>query len=145
MINYIKNTMPKPNNNNQGFTLVEVMIALLLLLAMSLGTLMGLSKTMQHLSRTQYKNEAKQVANHYLAQALAKSYEDLAVAATPRFETTRFWGESNKTFFIEQTVTEPFTDEAKKIEVKVLWAIIDGNEESLTMSSVKGNRLLEAE
>ncbi len=131
--------MQKKSPNNSGFTLIEVMVALVLLLIMSLGTLLGLMKTMHSINRNQYREEAKQIAQLKLDETLARPYADIANVTTTT-NAIRVWGESEKTFTITETVNETFANEGKTISVIVSWEIISGNTESITVTSLRGNR-----
>lgn len=118
-----------PTEKNQyGFTLIEVMVAMILLLIMSLGTLAGLHMTYHRLYKNQYLGEAKEVSRQVMEEAMSTPFDQLNSKTN---STIRFFGNSNKTFTWKRTITHAanHTGTAKVCRVAVSWYIISGGQQ----------------
>ncbi len=121
------------------------MIALLVLLVMSLGTLAGMHMTYHRMYKNQYLEQAKSVARILLEEAVNTPYADLG--STTLLPTTgstnRFFGNSAKAFSWTRTIGNLTGFGAgatgQLCSVTVTWTMADGNSYTYNSSTILGD------
>jgi type IV pilus assembly protein PilV len=120
--------------NKSGFTLLEVLVAVVILTVGLLGLMQTVIYALNHNLTTQLRQEATLVADQVLSLERAKPYSeitapvyDIAIVdfnALPTEVTNstvdRLVNGSNKTFTVVETVRSP-TPQSKSIEIAVSW------------------------
>ena len=104
--------------NNRGFTLVEVMIAMLVLLVGLLGSLAGVMAAADYNLGNALRNEAIKIAQEQLENLRVGRYDALAAAAGT-IQVQRQVRKALHTFQVETTVTP--SDSITQIGVTVQW------------------------
>jgi len=109
--------------NNKGMTLIEIMIALVILLISSLALMqtasLGITMNVQNVLR----DEAVNVAEIEMNDLRSRPFDNIASAATTTVVSRNFRG-----FTVDYTVTPTVTDinassqQSKQISVSVAWS-----------------------
>jgi type IV pilus assembly protein PilV len=116
-------------NNNSGFTLIEFLVAMLILMVGLLGMLSGINLAISQNLETVFRNEAITVADELMMKTKTNLYSDIiTIPATsmPSEFTTRQIRGISKNYTVTQavqTVTSSATSpsRSKEIVVKVIW------------------------
>lgn len=120
--------------NNKGFTLLEVLVAVVILTVGLLGLMQTVIYALNHNLTAQLRQEATLVADQVMSVEKAKPYDDITAPVFDENVTnfvdldtvktnstvTRSVNGANKTFTVVQTVRSP-TPLSKSIEVEVTW------------------------
>ena len=120
--------------NKSGFTLLEVLVAVVILTVGLFGLMQTVIFALNHNLTTQLRQEASLVADQVMSVEKAKPYSDIAAPdfdgsitdfdALPTEVTNstvdRLVNGSSRTFTVVQTVRSP-TAQSKNIEVVVSW------------------------
>ncbi|HJV66708.1 MAG TPA: prepilin-type N-terminal cleavage/methylation domain-containing protein [Geomonas sp.] len=70
-------------NNNAGFTLIEVMVAILIMVVGMFGLLEALSASVQHNTRNQLRDEGIRVGERYMSMLRGKTFTAYSASYTP--------------------------------------------------------------
>jgi type IV pilus assembly protein PilV len=76
-------TVPALQRDNSGFTLIEVMMAILILMVGMLGLLQAINLALEVNMRNQVREEAVYVANQVMSEMRGGGFDNISVAATP--------------------------------------------------------------
>jgi len=120
--------------NNRGFTLLEVLVAVVILTVGLLGLMQTVNYALEHNLTAQLRQEATLVADQEMSVEKAKPYADIMAPdfdkdiadfnALPTVVTNstvdRLVNGSNRSFVVVKTVRSP-TPQSKNIEVMVSW------------------------
>ena len=135
---HIKNTRQK------GFSLIEVMIALVILLIGSLATLGGLNLSQLQQMRNMHTEEAKNIIRQLNSEVQTTSYNNIKSLDTSG-TALRIIGTKHKTFSwtreIKGISTTGIDDNLGEVIITtVSWqTLADNNIESLTNTTIRGN------
>jgi len=72
-------------SNNRGFTLIEFLVAIVILMVGMLGLLQAVNLALNHNLQNQMRNEAVIVADEEMAKEMAKGYDQALVSPTNYF------------------------------------------------------------
>lgn len=120
--------------NKSGFTLIEVLVAVVILTVGLLGLMQTVIYALNHNLTAQLRQEATLVADQVMSMEKAKPYSKITA---PSFDSTKVTYETlpmqitdtvvtrtvngaDKTFAVRKTVRSP-TPQSKNIEVMVSW------------------------
>lgn len=106
--------------NNQGFTLIEAIIATLLLSVMMLWSVQGMIGTYQYASRNHLRDEAVRLAGEELTDARNTPYATLAAGTTTR-TVQRQIRSYDVTYTITEVVATALANIAYSIQITVVW------------------------
>jgi type IV pilus assembly protein PilV len=120
--------------NNKGFTLLEVLVAVVILTVGLLGLMQTVNYALNHNLTAQLRQEATLVADQVMSMEKARPYDDITAPdfdedivdfnALPTEVTNstvnRLVNGANRMFTIVQTVRSP-TPQSKNIEITVSW------------------------
>lgn len=108
---------------SNGFTLTELVVAILIITIGMLGLLEALNVAGDHLLRTELRDESLRVGEKYLNQQKAKPFDLLSTSYGVRYEPSRVRG-SDKPYSVEME-TEVLSNNpvaaTKEVRVVVRW------------------------
>jgi len=109
-------------DKNGGFTLVEFLVALVILMVGMLGLLQSVNIAMDKNLETVFRNEAISVADTLMITKRAKTFDALSTTvASPAWTSTPISVRGVlKNYSTQVIVTQP-TDRSKQIVVNVAW------------------------
>lgn len=130
----------KSIRNNSGFTLVEVMMAMLIAVIGMFGVLETISVTLQHNLKNELRNEAVKVGERYMTELRGKNFGRYSDAYTTFRSTSKVRGVS-KDYTVERTTEDLALDETgspttKRLEVVVKWAFRNTSSQNRVVSVV---------
>lgn len=112
-------SQPTSNKNNGGFTLVEVMVAIVIMAVGMLGVLQSINVSLQHNLKNELRNEAIRIGERYMAEFRGSDFDSLTDAYTDVTVESKFRA-ATKTFTVERS-TEALSADARKVTVEVKW------------------------
>jgi len=118
--------------NEQGFSLVEFLVAIVILAVGLLGLLQCINLAMAKNLENMHRGEAIMLADDWMMQKRSMPFLALTTART--FPLERRTRGVSKSYTVQETIT-PFTVKSKKIDVNVSWTS-KGNAYSHTISTV---------
>lgn len=113
--------------NNRGFTLIEFMIASMILMVGLLGMLQGINVAVDKSMENVFRNEALLVADDMMMAKRAKSFASLSTTTgSPDFTSSgpRFTRGVYKNYSVQQIVTSKTGNDvtgAKEVIINVKW------------------------
>ncbi|GAC1450074.1 MAG: hypothetical protein PVSMB11_11350 [Desulfuromonadaceae bacterium] len=118
-------TVITSNNNNDGFTLVEVMVAIVIMMVGMLGLLEAINVAMAHNLRNHLREEAVLVGEKHMNILRAKPFDKLSTVYGTRTELSKVRG-TGKPYSVDMNATwlshDPVTP-SKQLDVTVSWTI----------------------
>ena len=127
-------TMSPPGDG--GFTLVEVLVAMVITLVALMGLLQSVQIVNETNLRNQMREEAVQVGGMYLNSLMAADYSQTAADTPMRYSSaTRLRGLTSK-YYVDTVRTRIGTSNSKNAVVTVSWRFKTFST-SLQMSSIK--------
>lgn len=118
------------NKNNSGFTLIEVLVAIVIMMVGMLGLLQSINIAMEYNLKNHLRDEAVFVGEKYMNIQRGKAFDLLSTVPLPsgntystRYEPSKIRG-TGKPYNIEMSVQDLSTDAAtpsKQITVVVKW------------------------
>lgn len=112
--------MPQSISNKYGFTLVEIMVAMVIMMVGLLGMLHSLNIAMEHNLRNHLRDEAVSVADEQLNELKIKPYDNLSAAYAVKLVPSRIRGVGKNYSVV--TTTEPVGANARAVAVRVAWS-----------------------
>jgi len=106
--------------NNKGFTLIEVLVASIILTVSMLGTLQAITFSMQHNLNNYSRDESVRIAEERMNELRDTSFTALASGSSV---VTRKYKNVTRTFNVNWTVTSLSTN-SFAIQVVVNWTIL---------------------
>jgi type IV pilus assembly protein PilV len=113
------------NKNNRGFTLTEVMVAILIMMVGMLGLLEAINVAMAYNLRNHLRDEAVYVGEKYMNIQRAKPFDLLSTTYGTRYEPSKVRG-TGKLYSVDMKVTDLSTDAvtpSKQLDVTVSWTL----------------------
>lgn len=111
--------------NNDGFTLVELMVAMIIMAVGMLGVLETINVSLQHNLKNELRNEGLKVGERYMADLRGKAFTSYSDAYTPMVVSSRFRRVS-KPFVVERSTLVMANDAtgatSRQLTVSVKWA-----------------------
>ena len=110
-------------SNNRGFTLLEVLVAMVITLVGLLGLLQSVNIATEHNLKNQMREEALQIAEDSVANLRARPFDKLSTAGgwAPRPVAGRFLG-TGKNFVLTRWATQMPNSDAVQLRVRVGWS-----------------------
>ena len=110
-------------SNNRGFTLLEAMIAFLILTVSMLLTMEGLITANRNVAQNKIRLEAMKLGQELLNDARNQSYVSLAVTspATTHFQSQRQIASYDISYDIYRTVAVEVSGVSKSITYRITW------------------------
>jgi prepilin-type N-terminal cleavage/methylation domain-containing protein len=110
---------PTARFNKKGFTFVEVLVAIVILLISMVGILEAMVLAMQQNMETFSRDEAIRIGEQAMNEARNIAFGSLA---NTNYNVTRTYKQFSKTFTVNRTITQLSTD-SLSIQVQVGWTI----------------------
>ncbi|ACH38556.1 type IV pilus minor pilin PilV [Citrifermentans bemidjiense Bem] len=112
--------------NNSGFTLVELMVALLIAMVGMFGVLETINVSLQQTSKNELRNEGVKLGEKYMAEFRGTPFDSIVGPYAFVNVTTSVRG-AKKTFVVERSAatmaeSTPGTASSKQLTVVVKWA-----------------------
>lgn len=108
-----------------GFTLVEVMVAIMIMMVGMFGLLETLNASIQHNLKNQYRDEAVRIGARYMTELRGKRYAAYSSVYATKSIPTAFKGAA-KNFTVERSTQPLATDSdgptSQQLMVTVKWA-----------------------
>jgi type IV pilus assembly protein PilV len=121
--------MRQPKNvslDNSGFTLIEVLIAMVILTVGLLGLLETINLAISQNLQTQLRNDAVIVADDFMMGARSLPFENISCSECPgtphRYLVKRQSKSVMKNYSVVKTVTELSADQTKEIALEISWS-----------------------
>lgn len=104
--------------NDSGFTLIEFLVAILILMVGMLGLLQSVNVALQYNASTQLRNEAVMVGDEQMSRELAKPFDLISTVTGTRSVSRPFFGG-----YKNYSVTRSGVDmtNSKQVTVEVNW------------------------
>jgi type IV pilus assembly protein PilV len=116
-------TVSTSTKNNCGFTLTEVMVAIVIMMVGMLGLLEAINVATEYTLKNHLRDEAVYVGEKYMNIQRGKSFDLLSTTYGRRYEPSKVRG-TGKPYSIDMTVTDLSADPVaatKQLEVLVSW------------------------
>jgi type IV pilus assembly protein PilV len=109
-------------NNKSGFTLIEFLVAIVILMIGLLGMLSGVNLAIEKTVETSLRNEAITLADERMMNKRAKAFSVLSTGTknAPQSETSRFFRGVYKNYSVQEIVNQS-TPNSKEIILNVSW------------------------
>lgn len=109
-------------NNKSGFTLIEFLVAIVILMIGLLGMLSGVNLAIEKTVETSLRNEAITLADERMMHKRAKAFSAISTGTinAPQSETSRFFRGVYKNYSVQEIVTQS-TPNSKEIILNVSW------------------------
>ncbi|GFO63910.1 prepilin-type N-terminal cleavage/methylation domain-containing protein [Geomonas paludis] len=118
-------SQPTLIRDNSGFTLVEVLVAVVILAVGMFGVLQSINVSLQYNLKNELRNEGVRVGEKYMADLRGKTFDKLSTSYAPFNEQGKIRS-GTKTFVVERASqvlaydgTQPST---KQLTVTVKWS-----------------------
>lgn len=108
---------------NDGFTLVEVMVAIVIMMVGMLGLLQSINVAIEYNLRNHLRDEAVYVGEKYMNIQRGKPFDKLSTIYGTRYEPSKIRG-IGKLYSVDMTATDLSTDPvtpSKQLEIVVKW------------------------
>ena len=107
---------------NSGFTLVEVMVAVLILFISMMAALWALSVSMEHNLKTSMLDEAVKIGNQQMTALRSQGFLNLASStSTTQVTMNRRFRNFTVSYVVTWTVQNLSTDNSRAVQVLVTW------------------------
>lgn len=103
----------------RGFTFIEVLIALVILMFGLLGTLAGFMSAIDYNLQNSIRNEAIQIAQEELESIRNTRYDSVPLGTQPAVAVTRQFRKSNQVFQVIQDVASQ--SNMRQVTITVQW------------------------
>lgn len=105
--------------NKKGFTFIEVLVALAILMIAMLGILEAMVMAMQQNLETYSRDESVRIAEEAMNQLRNTSFDTLA---SDNYNVTRNHKQYTRTFNVVRTIT-PLSTNSASVQLQVTWTI----------------------
>lgn len=105
--------------NNSGFTLVELLVAMVIMLVGLLGLLQSVNIAMEYNLKNQMRNEVVRVAQDAMNDMRSRTFDAVSSKTTTVPTSLR---NINRTYTVKRSVSSAGTDVSRKYQVDVTWA-----------------------
>jgi len=112
-------SQPTSIKNNCGFTLIEVMVAIVIMAVGMLGVLETINVSLQHNLKNELRNEAIRIGERYMAEFRGSDFDNLTDAYTDVSVQSKIRS-ADKMFTVERS-TEGLSANARRVTVVVKW------------------------
>lgn len=114
--------MPTAKRRNSGFTLVEVMVAMLILFISMMAALWALTYSIEHNLETLMLDEAVKIGEQQMTALRSLKFSDLATStAATEVKITRNFRNFGVLYTVTWNVQNLSTDNSRAIQVLVSW------------------------
>ena len=124
--------LPTSNRINSGFTLIEVMVAIVIMMVGMLGLLQSINVAMEYNLKNHLRDEAVLVGEKYMNIMRGKAFDQLSTIPLPsgntygtRYESSKVRG-TGKQYSVDMKVIDLSTDPvtpSRQLDVTVSWTI----------------------
>ncbi|MFZ2949484.1 MAG: prepilin-type N-terminal cleavage/methylation domain-containing protein [Desulfuromonadaceae bacterium] len=115
--------MTTSSRNNYGFTLIEVMIAIVIMMVGMLGLLQSINIAMEYNLKNHLRDEAVYVGEKYMNIQRGKVFDLLSTTYGTRYEPSKIRG-TGKPYSVVMSTQDLSTDArtpAKQLTIEVKW------------------------
>lgn len=108
--------------NNRGMTLIEVMVAMLILMIASMAIMQTAVVAYQNNARNIIRDEAVRIADEQINEQLNRPFDSLLSGTSPSVTLNRTVRNYQVGYTVTTTVVAIGSSDTKQIEVLVAWA-----------------------
>lgn len=120
--------------NNAGFTLVEVMVAVLIMMVGMLGLLETINVTLQHNLKNELRNEATRLGEKYMTELRGQAFDDILVSYPLASVTSQVRG-GTKVYTVDRG-SQALSSSSKQVTVTVKWGFRNVSSQNRVVSVV---------
>jgi type IV pilus assembly protein PilV len=115
--------VPTAFSNNHGFTLIEVLVAMVVMMVGLVGLLQSINVATEHNIRNYLRDEAVRVGNEKMRDDVTLPFTAIT-SNTGAFTLTRKVRTGSKSFAVKRTVTglPASSPTSKKIDIVISWS-----------------------
>lgn len=122
--------------DRKGFTLVEVLVGMVILLLGLLGSLVGILAVVDYNANNAVRQEAVKIAQEVMEDSRNQTYGSLSLGTTVLPTVQRQFRKWQQSYQVTRTVQKnPTTDFTRKIQVTVQWTY-RGRNHSYSLESI---------
>lgn len=108
--------------NNRAFTLIEFLVATVIMMVGLLGLLQAVNLSLSHNRQNQLRNEAAAIADAYMAGELAKGFEAVSTSQKNYTQAERIpWRTLNAMQNYSATRTGAGYQNSKEVRYQIVW------------------------
>lgn len=108
--------------NNKAFTLIEFLVAIVIMMVGLLGLLQAVNVSLSHNRQNQLRNEAVSVADAYMAQELTKGFEAVSTSQKNYTQVEQIpWRTLNAMQNYSATRTGSSYQNSKEVRYQIIW------------------------
>jgi type IV pilus assembly protein PilV len=115
--------VPTSYRNNSGFTLIEVMIAIVIMMVGMLGLLQSINVAMEYNLKNHLRDEAVYMGEKYMNIQRGKAFDSLSTTYGTRYEPSKVRG-TGKLYSVDMSTQSLSTDTktpAKQLTIEIKW------------------------
>lgn len=115
--------VPTAFSNNHGFTLIEVLVAMVIMMVGLVGLLQSINIATEHNLRNYLRDEAVRIGNEKMRDDVTLPFAAIT-SNTGSFTMTRRVRTGTKAFAVKRTVTglPAAAPTSKKVDIEIRWA-----------------------
>jgi type IV pilus assembly protein PilV len=111
--------MANASSSESGFTLIEVMVSILILMVGLMGLLQTINLSIEHNMRNQLRNEGANLADAELAKELSKGYANVSTSTSNYSKTRLVMSSIQKSYSVSRSGSAVST--SKLVNFRVSW------------------------
>jgi len=108
------------SQNNKGFTIVETLVALVIVMVMLLGLVQAALLSIDNNLRNVLNDEAVRIAEQEMSEVRNTTFDNLIVGASNKTISVSIRNITNFSYTVTKTITSLSAD-SKRVDISVIW------------------------